>query len=376
MYKGGKGLYKGGKGFALCIMLSAYASLATAQTPDGLVGCWPGEGNANDVVHGNDGVLEGTDGSFAPNFNTGMAGQAFEFGGAPNEQVRVPNNTVLEPEAVSVSMWVNSLGETAGLYNYLLAKSSDFCGSASYAMYIRDGIKFYVRTKTANFILSPSDNTIFDGQWRHVVGTYGPGDGHVRLYVDGIEVGTGTPHTSPIEYLNPPLSVTQDLFFGEWPGDNPGECVGEYDGLIDEVQIYNKVLSVAEVQALYSDGARCPLILKVQIDVKPGSDPNCFNINGHGVVPAAILGSDTFDVADVDVNTVRLGSLKVRVRGNKGPLCSVEDVNGDGFDDMVCHFEDDPEFWSPNENATATITGSLTDGRTEFEGTDAICIVP
>jgi hypothetical protein len=30
---------------------------------------------------------------------------------------------------------------------------------------------------------------------------------------------------------------------------------------------------------------------EVGIDIKPGSDPNCFNINGHGVIPVAILGS-------------------------------------------------------------------------------------
>ena len=38
----------------------------------------------------------------------------------------------------------------------------------------------------------------------------------------------------------------------------------------------------------------------VEIDVKPGSDPNCFNINGHGVIPVAILGDSNLDVADID----------------------------------------------------------------------------
>ena len=92
-------------------------------------------------------------------------------------------------------------------------------------------------------------------------------------------------------------------------------------------------------------------------------------------MPAAILGSDSFDVANVNVNTVTLGALEVRMRGNKGPLCGIEDVNDDGFDDLVCHFEDDPDFWEPNDNDTATLAGQLLDG-TEFEGTDALCIVP
>ena len=154
--------------------------------------------------------------------------------------------------------------------------------------------------------------------------------------------------------------------------------MGEYDGDIDEIQIYNVVITPAEVATLYNNGApfSCvgPTTTIVMIDIKPGSDPNCFNISGHGVVPAAILGSDTFDVFDVDTTSLTLGALEVRVRGNKGPLCGFEDVNGDGFDDLVCHFEDDPTFWEPNENDTATLTGQLLDG-TEFEGSDAICIV-
>ena len=33
----------------------------------------------------------------------------------------------------------------------------------------------------------------------------------------------------------------------------------------------------------------------VAIDIKPGSDPNCFNNDGHGVIPVAILSSTDFD---------------------------------------------------------------------------------
>ena len=37
------------------------------------------------------------------------------------------------------------------------------------------------------------------------------------------------------------------------------------------------------------------------IDVKPGSDPSCFNIDGRGVVPVAVLGSLELDVSTIDV---------------------------------------------------------------------------
>ena len=41
-------------------------------------------------------------------------------------------------------------------------------------------------------------------------------------------------------------------------------------------------------------------LVQVDIDIKPGSDPNCFNVNGNGVIPVAILGSANFDVTRVD----------------------------------------------------------------------------
>jgi hypothetical protein len=112
----------------------------------------------------------------------------------------------------------------------------------------------------------------------------------------------------------------------------------------------------------------------VAIDIKPGSDPNCFNINGHGVIPVAILGSEGFDISQIDKSTLLFSGLEVRVRGNKGPLCSIEYSNEDTYQDLVCHFEDDSSAWSAGDSE-ATLTGKLIDG-TPFEGTDSICVVP
>lgn len=114
---------------------------------------------------------------------------------------------------------------------------------------------------------------------------------------------------------------------------------------------------------------------EVDIDVKPGSDPNCFNANGHGVIPVGILGGETFDVLDIETSSLHFAGLEVRVRGNKGPLCNGEFVDGDGYLDLVCQFEDDASLWSPDSDSDATLEGMLSDG-TEFVGTDSICIVP
>ena len=117
-----------------------------------------------------------------------------------------------------------------------------------------------------------------------------------------------------------------------------------------------------------------PDVTVVTIDVKPGSDTNCLNINGHGVIPVAIHGAAELDVMQIDQASLLFGGLAVRVRGNKGPLCSPEDVNGDDYLDLVCHFEDDASNWVAGDGEV-TLTGTLFD-KTPIEGSDSICIVP
>lgn len=92
------------------------------------------------------------------------------------------------------------------------------------------------------------------------------------------------------------------------------------------------------------------------------------------MIPVAILGSEEFDVTNIDQATLSFGGLTARIRGNKGPLCNVEYSDGDAFLDLVCHFEDDANNWEPGDG-DATLTGTLLDG-SEFEGTDSICVVP
>lgn len=124
--------------------------------------------------------------------------------------------------------------------------------------------------------------------------------------------------------------------------------------------------------------------IEVTIDIKPGSFPNCINVDGHGVIPVAILGSADFDVTQIDISTLNFAGTAVRIKGNDNPQCSVEDVSGDfsaslegapdGYPDLVCHFVDDPTFWEPGDGV-ATLDGLLLDG-TPIQGTDTLCVVP
>jgi hypothetical protein len=114
---------------------------------------------------------------------------------------------------------------------------------------------------------------------------------------------------------------------------------------------------------------------EVEIDIKPGSDPNCFNNNGHGVIPVAILGSVTMDVTNIDPATVELDGLKVKRVGRWNKLLAhIEDVTGDGFDDMVVQIQDEAGAF-PIGHGTATLTWEFYDG-TQFSAEDDICVVP
>ena len=118
-----------------------------------------------------------------------------------------------------------------------------------------------------------------------------------------------------------------------------------------------------------------PPITEVDIDIKPGSDPNSINLNSAGVVPVAILSSDTFDATTVDPDTVNLAGARVKMVGKSGKyLAHEEDVNGDGMIDLVCHIYT-AEFMIEVGESVAVLEGDTYDG-TPVRGEDSVRIVP
>lgn len=116
------------------------------------------------------------------------------------------------------------------------------------------------------------------------------------------------------------------------------------------------------------------LAFHVDIDIKPGSEPNSINLGTGGVTPVAILSGQNFDAASVDPATVTLASAPVSLKGQGLPQASLEDVNGDGLLDLVVQVSSEALELFENDT-TAMVTGRTFSGML-ISGTDSVRIVP
>jgi hypothetical protein len=213
-------------------------TLTLPVTPAGLVSWWSGEGNAADVADNNPGTLNGNV-SFAP----GKVGKAFSFDGNNSSYVNVPDATNLDGNTGTWSFWLKTT-QTSGFVG--LVGKSDSSGSVNGITMQMDQGHARVEVKgNGPTTLLTGTTTLNDGQWHLMTLTFQSG-GPVVLYVDGkVEKSD----TAVAFTFNPnPLRFGR-MTDGFWTA---------YNGLLDDVQVYNRALSAGEVQALYNPAAVVP----------------------------------------------------------------------------------------------------------------------
>ncbi len=110
-------------------------------------------------------------------------------------------------------------------------------------------------------------------------------------------------------------------------------------------------------------------VTQVAVDINPRTDPNAINLRSRGVIPVAILGSEDFDVADVDVTSVEFGPGGATEDHRRGHFT---DVDKDGDTDLLLHFRTQ-ETGIQCGDTTASLRGRTLGGQV-FTGLDSIRI--
>jgi len=217
--------------------------------PDaGMVAYYPFDGNASDASgNGNNGNVVGA--VFEP-YGAGDT-MALHFRG--NERVPsyvvVPRSASLEPvDAISISMWVKGVpGQACGYGWGTILRKADDCQPGYFIRGCNGGTSFWLDGANP---CSGSNNwtagfPLFTGtSWQHIVGTYSRSDGLMKSYENGVLVNQ-TPLASQLLHSG-------NLYIGGAAvrGDDGG-----FNGLINEVRIYNRALSVSDIQQLYLSGS-------------------------------------------------------------------------------------------------------------------------
>ncbi len=216
--------------------------------PPGLVSWWPADGNAKDIVASNDGTLEGS-----VSFGTGVAGQAFSFDGT-DSAVETSATSVMNTLPFTVAAWVNPGFRTDGTSptgfgtvfpNNAISNDNPgnygngfgvnvFPGGSELTVEFEDGFR---AVPAVSFTA---------GQWTHVAVVYT--SGNYKAYVNG--------------------QLVDDFSFGQGTLDGANfirigkhnDDAGTYGtrrfflGLIDEAQVYNRTLTLSEVQGIFNAG--------------------------------------------------------------------------------------------------------------------------
>lgn len=210
-----------------------------------------GETIADSSGNGNDGIINGA------SWTTGVSGSALNFNGA-NDYVGILDIDL--GNTLTIEAWIRIDGGF-GTFGGIIGSQGWGPGDIHFQINPQYGNKL----QFGLFGLQPSSfmhsTTVFDeseyGVWHHVAATYDGNSGVGKVYVDGQlqETTTGLNNVQARLY-NPRIGSTYDN--GRW-----------FNGLIDELTIYDKALTEEEIQNRYND-SESELLAKWSMDENTG----------------------------------------------------------------------------------------------------------
>jgi len=181
-------------------------------------------------------VLYEGDGSSSHSINGGKFGAGGYFNGTSSE-VEISSD-VLNINTISISAWIN-INTTSG---YRQIVSNYATGNYGWGFRVDDGGTLAYNTETVNVV---SGSTVLStNTWYHAVVTIDSAGNSSKIYLNGIEDGSGT-------YTAPSYSGNTNFHIGSLGNIN----VQYFSGKIDQVRIFTKALSSSEVSTLYAETA-------------------------------------------------------------------------------------------------------------------------
>ncbi|MEQ8581392.1 MAG: LamG-like jellyroll fold domain-containing protein [Marinoscillum sp.] len=241
-----------------------------AIEPDALVGHWTfdeGTGTSTTDYSGNerDGTLSAGHanwGAGTPEWVSdryGNAGKALHFDDGAN--VEIPYATALNPQQMSITLWVKGdVVDPIWANNYMISLNR----WNGFKFQLQEANKAFMTVKAnvdgnENPVYYDRDNespTLDQDVWYHLAVTFGGGE--MTFYINGTEVKKwdNTPGTA-ISIADAPVNLTigQDLPTGTYSSDDTSpyyvDWGGYFKGTLDEIRIYNKVLSSTQVGSIY-----------------------------------------------------------------------------------------------------------------------------
>jgi hypothetical protein len=234
-------------------------SLPTANIIGGLVGYWKfddGSGSstaADSSGNGNSGVLAGfTDTTYTTMWTNGVFNGALAFNGdgTGSNVVAIPGVGVTAPgildfsssPVLTVSAWVNGNATQASGAG-IIAKGIGATGE-EYDLDVFNGAYRFQATDTNGASFSAQTAIAPNGNWQLVTGVLNASNGILNCYVNGaLAASSVAPATLQTN--------SHEVSIGNRPFAS-GVYGSAFTGIIDDVKIYNRDLTSADVSALYA----------------------------------------------------------------------------------------------------------------------------